>query len=226
MQYLTLIFLTVILRITSPKGSRIKNFSSVSNCLVGLLPVSLGILLALSVVGCATGQAGSVVDHSFEFHASTDSPGIQVLAYSYGDSPNTYGGRLRATEEETKNGTVSQGTNITGPITVGKYLYVKWRIKKTGEVFEDTVDLQKQWPRSMADFKIYFIIEDRQLFVYLITELKERPYFTQEQGDEINSFNSRSPRQKSLRKYARSYITLIYPEYQRDPHLPPELRRR
>jgi hypothetical protein len=198
----------------------------ITRALVGIRAAWLGVFLALSFSGCATGQAGSVVDHSFEFHASTDSPGIQVLAYSYGDSPNTYGGRLRANEEDTKNGTVSQGTNITGPINVGRYLYVKWRIKKTGELFEDTVDLQKQWPRSMADFKIYFIIEDRQLFVYLITELKERPYFTQEQGDEINSFSSRSPRQKSLRKYARSYITLIYPEYQLDPHLPPELRRK
>jgi hypothetical protein len=202
-----------------------KNFSFISHTFAGLRVVWLGLFLMLSLVGCATGQAGGVVDHSFEFHASTDSPGIQVLAYSYGDSSNTYGGRLRATEDDTKNGTVSQGTNITGPIPVGKYLYVKWRIKKTGEVIEDTVDLQKQWPRSMADLKLYFIIEDRQLFVYLITELKERPYFTQEQGDEINNFSNTSPRQKSLRKYARRFITLIYPQYQLDPHLPPGLRR-
>jgi hypothetical protein len=202
-----------------------KNLSFISHTFAGLRVVWLGLFLMLSLVGCATGQAGSVVDHSFEFHASTDSPGIQVLAYSYGDSSNTYGGRLRATEDDTKNGTVSQGTNITGPIPVGKYLYVKWRIKKTGEVIEDTVDLQKQWPRSMADLKLYFIIEDRQLFVYLITELKERPYFTQEQGDEINNFSNTSPRQKSLRKYARRFITLIYPQYQLDPHLPPGLRR-
>ena len=203
-----------------------KNLSFICRALVGLRAVWFGIFLALSFVGCATGQVGGVVDHGFEFHASTDSPGIQVLAYSYGDSPNTYGGRLRATEEDTKNGTVSQGTNITGPISAGKYLYVKWRIKKTGEVFEDTVDLQKQWPRSMKDLKIYFIVEDRLLYVYLITELKERPYFKPEQADEINSFSSSSPRQRALRKYARSYIDMIYPEHQLDPHLPPALRRK
>lgn len=202
-----------------------KNLTFITRASARLRTVWFGLFLALSFVGCATGQVGSVVNHSFEFHASTDSPGIQVLAYSYGDSPNTYGGRLRASVEDTKNGMVSQGTNITGSMPVGRFLYVKWRIKKTGEVFEDTVDLQKQWPRSMENQRIYFIIEDRQLYVYLINLLTERPYFTQEQGDEITSFSSTSPRQRALRKEARSYISLIYPDYQLDPHLPPALRR-
>lgn len=202
-----------------------KNLAFITRALAGLRAVWFGLLLALSFVGCATGQVGSVVNHGFAFNAATDSPGIQVLAYSYGDSPNTYGGRLRATEEDTKNGMVSQGTNITGSMAVGRFLYVKWRIKKTGEVFEDTVDLQKQWPRSVENQRVYFIIEDRQLYVFFITLLNLRPYFTLEQGDEISSYSNTSPRTKTLEMYARSYITMVYPDYQLDPHLPPALRR-
>ena len=197
-----------------------------SRALICLRAVWFALFLALSVSGCASGQAGSVVEHGFEFNAVTDSPGIQVLAYSYGDSPNTYGGRLRATVEDTKNGTTFQAANITGPMVVGRYFHVKWRIKKTGEVVEDTVDLQKQWPRSMEDQQINFMIEDHQLYVYFITLLNLRPYFNPEDRYEMKRFSNTSPRTKALEVYAINYVALVYPYYQLDPHLPPALRRK
>jgi hypothetical protein len=200
-----------------------KTFSLICRALVSLRAGWFGLFLALSVAGCATGQAGSIVNHSFAFNAWKDSPGIEVLAYRYG---NGFGTRFQATETDTKNGETFQSTNITGNITVGKDLYVKWRIKKTGEVFEDNVDLQKQWPRSMDDRRIYFIVQDRQLYVYLITLLNERPYFKPELEVEMNRFSNSTPRTKALKMYARSYIDLIYPEHQLDPHLPRELRRK
>lgn len=195
--------------------------------LMALRSVWLVLFFALTLAGCASGQAGSVVDHGFAFTAWKDSPDIQVLAYSYGNSRNPYyGNRLSANEQDTKNGQALQGTTITGEIPVGKYLYVKWRIKATGEVLEDTVDLQTAWQQSLRDWKIYFIIEDRQLYVYLLSQLKNRPYFTTPQVLEINDFASRSPRQRALSTYALRYVEMIYPHHQLDPHLPPDLRRK
>jgi hypothetical protein len=109
---------------------------------------------------------------------------------------------------------------------VGKDLYVKWRIKATGEVLEDTVDLQTAWPHSLKDMEIYFIIEGKQLYVYLIKQLDNRPYFTTMEVVNIDQFAARSPRQRALNTFVRRYVTMIYPQRQLDPHLPPDLRRK
>ncbi len=58
---------------------------------------------------------------------------------------------------------------------VGESLYVKWRNKNTGQIYEDTVDLKKLLPRNIENHRIYFIVKDKQLFVYLITPNKRLP---------------------------------------------------
>ncbi len=58
---------------------------------------------------------------------------------------------------------------VAGTMPVGDFLYVKWRIKATGEVREDRVDLRPLPPASMEDFRLTFVIDDRQLHVYLVT---------------------------------------------------------
>jgi hypothetical protein len=186
-------------------------------------------LLALLALlgGCATGQPGSYVDHGFSFNAWQDSPGIQVLAYSYGNNKSPYyNNRLGATEKETKDGQTFQSSNISGEIPVGQYLFVKWRIKVTDEVLEDTVDLQAVWPHSLKRWDIYLILEGRQLYVYLISKSYEKPYFTFAEGMQIDQFKISSPRQRTLAAFARRNITMIYPGHQLDPHLPPNLRRK
>ena len=50
----------------------------------------------------------------------------------------------------------------------GDFLYVKWRIKSTGMVYEDTVDLRNRLPADIKDHRVTFIIRGPQLYVYLI----------------------------------------------------------
>jgi hypothetical protein len=46
---------------------------------------------------------------------------------------------------------------------IGEFLYVKWRIKATGEVLEDRVDLHPVLPWNMGHHTVTFVIEGRQL---------------------------------------------------------------
>lgn len=129
------------------------------------------IVALLLAVGCSTGPR--VVDHAFSFDAYSDSPDIELLDYRYGDS------RLPGTsnlEELREREEAPLRINVNGPMRLGDSLYVKWRVKKTGEVFEDTVDLRRRLPSDITDHRIYFLIKGPQLYVYLIPpKSKKRP---------------------------------------------------
>lgn len=51
----------------------------------------------------------------------------------------------------------------------GEFLYVKWRLKSTGQVYEDNVDLRQRLPDDIKDHRVHFIIHGAQLYIYLIT---------------------------------------------------------
>ncbi len=112
--------------------------------------------------GCALGPR--MVDHAFEFDARNDSPGVEILAFRYGagDYLATHG------EVTAQYGLPPQYTGINGPMRLGDTLYVKWRLKATGQQFEETVDLKAVLPREMERQRIHFVAQDRTLFVYLI----------------------------------------------------------
>lgn len=185
------------------------------------------LVFALSLVACApistaTVQAfGRTVDHTFEFDASRDSRDIEVLRYRYGGDG---GYATKTSEHEIASGRIAQSASTTGDMLLGKDLYVKWRIKSTGQVLEDTVDLLARLPDNMKQHRVRFIVEDEQLYVYVISRETVRPYFSQADADKINAF-AKTPREKSLTVYARNRVTLIYPEKQIDPHLPADLRK-
>ena len=67
---------------------------------------------------------------------------------------------------------------------LGDFLYVKWRVKATGEVFEERVDLRDRLPRDMTDHELTFVIDDKKLYVFVVTpqkqttNLKQRPQKT------------------------------------------------
>lgn len=124
------------------------------------------LIIAIAVVvlvGCANAQ--ELVSHGFAFDFIDDSPDAELIDYRYGTS---YYGR----SERASLGRVSQGGGIFGEIRRGDDLYVKWRLKASGEVFEETVDLKSRLPADIKGSRIYFMVRGPQLYVYLITSQK------------------------------------------------------
>ena len=124
---------------------------------------ALVLALLLALAACAGGPR--LVDHAFGFDAVADSPGVQVLDYRYGQS-RAPGSRMPQWVRE--DGGVAGGTHTRGPMPVGDSLHVRWRIRATGEVLQDTVDLRGRLPGDMAGHEIYFVVDERQLQVYLV----------------------------------------------------------
>lgn len=130
----------------------------------GFLAALLVWLILLSSFGCASGPR--LVDHAFGFDAVADSPGVQVLDYRYGQS-GAPGSSMP--ERVRKDVGVAGGTHTSGPMVVGDSLYVRWRNRATGEVSEDTVDLRGRLPPDIAGHQVYFVVQERQLRVYLVS---------------------------------------------------------
>ena len=134
-----------------------------------MLAFVLFVLFAL--LGCASGS--KLVDHAFSFDAVRESPDVQVLNYQYGNSKQP-GARPPAWALQ-KEGYVAGGTSINGPMLQGDTLYVKWRIKSTNAVYEDTVDLRKRLPADITNHRIHFEAKGPQLYVYLISPQPNPP---------------------------------------------------
>jgi hypothetical protein len=112
--------------------------------------------------------------HSLSFHTGVDEkfygrPGIDVLSYDYG---NSHQFAARPSDESWSvnavDGTDNFGSGgLAGMMPRGEYLYVKWRIKATGEIFEEKVDLTKRLPDDMTNYGLHFAIFGTKLYVYL-----------------------------------------------------------
>jgi len=112
--------------------------------------------------------------HSFSFNTGADAkvyghPEVDVLDYEYGSS-HQFATRpsKEAWETNAAAGRDSFGAWSTGGLMPrGEYLYVKWRLKATGEVFEDKVDLTQRLPADITNYGLHFAIFGSQLYVYL-----------------------------------------------------------
>lgn len=125
------------------------------------------VLSTLFLGGCMTKD---LVNHTFEFNAGWESPDIEILNFRYGISNNTHGTYVN--NETLKSGMIPQAIGIHGTMSRGDFLYVKWQIKTTGEVIEDTVDLKERLPQNIEGHRIHFLVKGRQLYVYLISPQK------------------------------------------------------
>jgi len=76
-------------------------------------------------------MGGDMVKHSFSFDTRIDSPDAEVLDYQYGSS-GQFG--THANKEMVQRGRVFGQWNTTGVMPKGEFLYVKWRLKSSGEV--------------------------------------------------------------------------------------------
>ena len=146
---------------TTDAAVRLRSFVSYM-----LVPLLIAILSA-----CA--NKSNLANHSFQFDARTDSPDVELLGWRYGTSRHP--GARSCPDPKAAFIKIGQQVGISGEMRVGEDLYVKWRVKSTGEVFEETVDLRDKLPRSIENHTIRFIANESQLYVYLITPTKHIP---------------------------------------------------
>lgn len=128
----------------------------------------LAVSLLVVMAGCATGP--KLVSHSFNYNGFNDKWANQVdlLAYSYGDS------YYKLNDKAAPGSTLGAQNIVNGPIPVGDFLYVQWRLKATGEVLEQRVDLRDRLPRDMTDHELTFLMDGRQLYVYVVTPRRKK----------------------------------------------------
>lgn len=164
-------------------------------------------LVLLGLAACTTEPR--LPDHAFEFDAVHDSPDIEVLNYQYGNSKLP---GVRPPEWALKKeGYVAGGTGIHGPMPRGDFLYVKWRIKSTGKVLEDTVDFRSRLPADITDHRIHFVIRGSQLYVYLITPEKLTPNPCPSLEERRRLAQIEPPEDRVFRMYCSFKILTIYP---------------
>ena len=124
-------------------------------------------LSQIALAACTTGQPAYF--HSFSFSARSDAPSynhpeVEIIDYAYGDSHQSF---TRPSKEDREMSPFFYDGNVTGMMPRGEYLYVKWRVKATGEVYEDKVDLTHRLPADMTNYGLHFAIYGSQLYVYL-----------------------------------------------------------
>lgn len=161
----------------------------------------------VSMAACASEPR--LVDHSFEFDARWDSPDAEILDYRYGNSKQP---GARPPEYMLRSGKIAQQVGISGEMLRGDALYVKWRIKSTGEVYEDSVNLRSRLPTDMNKQRIRFIVSGPQLYVFVISpeRLDPNPCPSREALRKLGESNS--PFDKVFSMYCYRKITTIYPD--------------
>ncbi|MFC3684800.1 hypothetical protein [Hydrogenophaga luteola] len=137
----------------------------------------LALTLLVVMAGCATGP--KMVPHAFSFDGNYDkwADKVDLLAYAYGDRYHMVREDLANPSSSLYAGKTSlpPSTGVNGPMPVGEFLHVKWRLKATGEVFEERVDLRDRLPTDMTDQELTFVIDERRLYVYVVTPLAQAP---------------------------------------------------
>jgi hypothetical protein len=115
--------------------------------------------------GCITGPR--IANHEFSFDGWFDeghwAEKVQLLEFDYGN-------QYKMVKRKAAPGDyLSPAYGVNGNMPIGDFLYVKWRIKATDEKCEDRINLKPLLPIDMNNYKLTFVIDGRQLYVYLVT---------------------------------------------------------
>jgi len=99
------------------------------------------------------------------------------------------------------------GSCNSGSAPLADFLYVKWRDRTTGTVYEERVDIKRRLPprRKMRGALVYWLIEDNQLYVYLI------PYTNSNSLTPLNRRPPDKPRNGPV-KYSYLDVKTLYPD--------------
>jgi hypothetical protein len=128
--------------------------------------VLTGLLLITGIQACAVTTVPEW--HSFEFDAVFEMNDIEIVDFRYGNGP-AFPIRTRCMPVSEREDKCLQGTSANLLTEIGETLWVKWKIKSSGLVFEDTIEIKKLLPKSINGMTIFFIIRDKQLSLYLNT---------------------------------------------------------
>ena len=109
--------------------------------------------------------------HSFSFDLRKISPDVEVLDFQYGNSNQT---ATCAYKPGVARGEYYLQHGISGFMPRGEFIYLKWRSKSTGQVYEDKVDLKDRLPADMTNYTVTFFMKGSQLYVYLISPVEDR----------------------------------------------------
>jgi hypothetical protein len=108
--------------------------------------------------------------YTFSFDTTHDArvygkPDVDVLDYDFGGE-GQHGTRPNKAERETYPD--FPATAVHGPMPRAGYLYVKWRVQSTKEVYERRIELADRLPEDPGGYEVHFVIDKEQIFVYLL----------------------------------------------------------
>lgn len=134
-----------------------------------LISHSFLIFLCIVVSGC---ESLAVRGRYFwGFNTFRDSPDIEILDYRYG---YIIPDRNFGPDKKREALMLQFREMVIAPEGHDCKLYMKWRVKSTGEEYEENVDLSRRLPANITAQTVYLVIEGPQLYVYLISP-EERP---------------------------------------------------
>ena len=190
-----------------------------TNFYIGLRLLTAVLIGSAALMACATEpEQTRLFSYSITWNVATDATvydkaEVKILDFSYGvaDKFEIQPGKWHRDRFPSQGCCDLTNDGIVAPR--GDYLYFKWRVIATGEVFEDRVDLSKRLPQDMNNTRLYIAIFGSQLYVYLFP-----PETTKESdGSSITTPGRRPSRetdrslQDTLRDSARAKKHQIYP---------------
>jgi hypothetical protein len=140
-----------------------------SNFWVRLVTVVLFAALTL-LSGCATNPKTAF--YSFNANGGNDKwvETVELLDGKFGTENQTFWEVYFRTDKRE----ASQGAGIGGVYPIPETLYLKWRIRDTGEILEKTVNFKGILPKDLNKQTITFLFEGKDLYVYLVTDKYDR----------------------------------------------------